>query len=156
MSSSHIRLTTMEGKPPVGGDMLQGWVYGCLDLQDPVQLQHKQKPRMSQQASAFGLAENETRKSIVIENDMSNYAEQSKLEHNEAGNSEDGSPWQRMKWTGKSVKLLVTILSYIGEDPPTDCVGSQIKMSSLLKKQGKWKCVSKVMADWDYHVSSTM
>ncbi|KAE8692621.1 putative Sequence-specific DNA binding transcription factor [Hibiscus syriacus] len=127
--------------------------YGCLDLQEPVWLQIKQKPCKSQLPPAFGLAENESRESIVIEDDVSNNAEQCKLEHNEAGKGEDGSPWQRMKWTGKSVKLLVTILSYIGEDPSTDCAGIQIKMSSLLRKQGKWKCVSKFMAGRGYHVS---
>ncbi|KAE8702254.1 Fructose-1,6-bisphosphatase, cytosolic [Hibiscus syriacus] len=86
-SSTHIRLTTMEGKSSAGGDMLQGWVYGCLDLQEPVQLQYKQKPCMSQLPPAFGLAENESRESIVIEDDVSNNAEQCKLEHNEAGKS---------------------------------------------------------------------
>ncbi|XP_039019250.1 uncharacterized protein LOC120150699 [Hibiscus syriacus] len=102
---------------------------------------------MSQLPSALGLVENKRQESIVIKDDMSS------LEHNEADKSEDGSPWQRIKWTAKSVKLLITILSYIGEDPSTDCTGSRMKMSSLLRKQGKWKCVSKVMADRGYHVS---
>ncbi|GMJ03606.1 hypothetical protein HRI_004029800 [Hibiscus trionum] len=142
----------MEDKPPAGSDMLQEWAYGCLDLQEPIQLQYEQQPCMSE-PPAFGLVESERRESIVNEDDVTNYGEQCNLEHNEAGKSEDGSPWQRMKWTGKSVKLLITILSYIGEDPSTDCAGSQKKMSSLLRKQGKWRCVSKVMADRGYHVS---
>ncbi|KAK8482919.1 hypothetical protein V6N13_149644 [Hibiscus sabdariffa] len=143
----------MEGKASDGGDMPQGWTYGCLDLQEPMQLQSKEKRCMSQLPSTFGLIENESRESIVIEDDVTNYTEQDKLEDNQAGKSEDGSPWQRMKWTEKSVKLLITTLSYIGEDPSTDCAGSQIKVSSLLRKQGKWKCVSRVMADQGYHAS---
>ncbi|KAK8613746.1 hypothetical protein V6N13_101503 [Hibiscus sabdariffa] len=136
----------MEGKPSAGGDRLQG-------LQESVELQYKQRPHTSQLPSAFGLAENERRESTVIEDDVSNYAEECKLEHNKAGKSENQSLWQRMQWTGESVKLLVTILSYIGEDTSTDCSGTQMKVSSLLRKQGKWRCVSKVMADRGYHVS---
>ncbi|KAK8564379.1 hypothetical protein V6N13_005391 [Hibiscus sabdariffa] len=142
----------MDGKAS-DGDMLQGWTYGCQDLQEPIQLQSEQKRCMSQLPSTFGLIENERRESIVIEDDVTNYTEQDKIEDNQAGKSEDGSPWQRMKWTEKSVKLLITTLSYIGEDPSTDCAGSQIKVSSLLRKQGKWKCVSRVMADQGYHAS---
>ncbi|XWS40297.1 hypothetical protein CRYUN_Cryun18bG0128300 [Craigia yunnanensis] len=143
----------MDGQPSAGGNMLQGWVYGCLDLQGSMQLQHKRKPCMPQLPSAFDLVDNERQESMVIEDDVTNYAEQGKLDHNEVGKSEDGSPWQRMKWTGKMVKLLITILSYIGEDPSTDCLGSQKKMSSLLRKLGKWRCVSKVMSERGYHVS---
>ncbi|XVF00752.1 hypothetical protein REPUB_Repub04eG0028500 [Reevesia pubescens] len=143
----------MEGQPSAGGNMLQGWAYGCLDMEGSMQLHNKQKPCMSQLPSAFGFVENESQEIVVIEDDVTKYAEKSKLEHNEVGKSEDGSTWQRMKWTGKMVKLLITILSYIGEDPSTDCVGSQTKMSYLLRKLGKWKCVSKVMAERGYRVS---
>ncbi|XVE67316.1 hypothetical protein DITRI_Ditri08aG0151000 [Diplodiscus trichospermus] len=143
----------MEGQQSAGGNMLQGWVYGCSDLQGSMQLQQGKKPCMSQNPSAFDLVDNERQESMVIEDDVTNYAELGKPEHNEVCKSEDGSPWQRMKWTGKMVKLLITILSYIGEDPSTDCVGSQRKMSSLLRKLGKWRCVSKVMGERGYHVS---
>ncbi|XVF68084.1 hypothetical protein PTKIN_Ptkin10aG0174700 [Pterospermum kingtungense] len=140
----------MEG--PSDGNMQQEWVHGCLDLQGSMQFQHKQKPCMSQPPS-FDLVANEIQETVVIEDDMTNSTEQSRLEHNEVGKSEDGSPWQRMKWTAEMVKLLVTILSYIEEDPSTDCEGCQVNLSSLLRKLGKWKCVSKVMGERGYHVS---
>ncbi|TYI33941.1 hypothetical protein ES332_A04G168900v1 [Gossypium tomentosum] len=143
----------MEGKPSAGGNMLQEWEYGCLGLQGSIQPQNEQQPCMSRLPFAFGSVENERQEIIVIEDDVTNYPNQCMLEHNEAGKNEDGSPWQRMKWTGKMVKLLITILSYIGEDPSTDCAGNQIKVSSLLRKLGKWKCVSKVMLERGYIVS---
>ncbi|MBA0815174.1 hypothetical protein Gohar_020936 [Gossypium harknessii] len=143
----------MEDKPSAGGNMLQEWEYGCLGLQGSIQPQNEQQPCMSKLPSAFGSVENERREITVIEDDVTNYAKQCMLEHNEAGKNEDGPPWQRMKWTGKMVKLLITILSYIGEDPSTDCAGNQIKVSSLLRKLGKWKCVSKVMLERGYIVS---
>ncbi|KAK6283009.1 hypothetical protein POUND7_016834 [Theobroma cacao] len=143
----------MEGQPSPGGKMLQGRDYGCQDLQGSMKPSHEQKPCMFELPPASGLVENEGHENMVIEDDVTNYADQGTLGHNEVGKSEDGSPWQRMKWTGKMVKLLITILSYIGEDPSTDCVGSQRKMSSLLRKLGKWKCVSKVMVERGYHVS---
>ncbi|TYH78195.1 hypothetical protein ES332_D04G208700v1 [Gossypium tomentosum] len=146
-------VTCMFCKPSAGGNMLQEWEYGCLGLQGSIQPQNEQQPCMSKLPSAFGSVENERREITVIEDDVTNYAKQCMLEHNEAGKNEDGPPWQRMKWTGKMVKLLITILSYIGEDPSTDCAGNQIKVSSLLRKLGKWKCVSKVMLERGYIVS---
>ncbi|MBA0751070.1 hypothetical protein Gogos_002438 [Gossypium gossypioides] len=140
-------------KPSADGNMLQEWEYGCLGQQGSIQPQNEQQPCMSKLPSAFGSVENERREITVIEDDVTNYAKQCMLEHNETGKNEDGPPWQRMKWTRKMVKLLITILSYIGEDPSTDCAGNQIKVSSLLRKLGKWKCVSKVMLERGYIVS---
>ncbi|KAI4348079.1 hypothetical protein L6164_008840 [Bauhinia variegata] len=72
--------------------------------------------------------------------------------HNEAGRGKKGSPWQRVKWTDKMVKLLITAVSYIGEDGPSDCGGGRRKFA-VLQKKGKWKSISKVMAERGYHVS---
>ncbi|KAJ4871688.1 sequence-specific DNA binding transcription factor [Raphanus sativus] len=65
--------------------------------------------------------------------------------------SAKGSPWQRVKWTDKMVKLLITAVSYIGDDSCMDG-GSRRKFAALQKK-GKWKSVSKVMSERGYHVS---
>ncbi|OMO92044.1 hypothetical protein COLO4_17913 [Corchorus olitorius] len=143
----------MEGQPSAGGNMLQGWAYCSPDLQGSMQLRPEEKTCMLQLPSASGLVENESQESLIIEDDVTNYAEQGMLEQNEVGKSEGGPPWQRMKWTRNMVKLLITILSYIEEDPSTDYVGSQRKMSFLLRKVGKWKCVSKVMVKKGYRVS---
>ncbi|MFS7975621.1 putative transcription factor Trihelix family [Helianthus anomalus] len=59
------------------------------------------------------------------------------------------SPWQRVKWNDQMVRLLITAVSYIGEDAE---YGSRRKFSSLQKK-GKWKSVSKVMAERGHFVS---
>uniref|UniRef100_A0A1J3G3M3 Myb/SANT-like DNA-binding domain-containing protein n=1 Tax=Noccaea caerulescens TaxID=107243 RepID=A0A1J3G3M3_NOCCA len=73
--------------------------------------------------------------------------------HNEANKSAKGSsPWQRVKWTDKMVKLLITAVSYIGDDSSMDSGGSRRKFA-VLQKKGKWKSVSKVMAERGYHVS---
>lgn len=69
-----------------------------------------------------------------------------------------GSQWHRMKWTGAMVKLLITIVSYIGEDAsaadfPGVCGGGGRRKFPTLQKKGKWKSVSKVMAERGYYVS---
>ncbi|KAB1206968.1 hypothetical protein CJ030_MR7G008116 [Morella rubra] len=69
------------------------------------------------------------------------------------GKWKKGSQWQRMKWTEKMVKLLITIVSYIGDDASFDCMTSERRKSSLLQKKGKWKCVSQVMAERGHHIS---
>ncbi|KAJ0616711.1 putative transcription factor Trihelix family [Helianthus annuus] len=61
------------------------------------------------------------------------------------------SPWQRVKWNDLMVRLLITAVSYIGEDA-ADYGGSRRKFSNLQKK-GKWKSVSKVMAERGHFVS---
>jgi hypothetical protein len=61
--------------------------------------------------------------------------------------SKENSPWQRVKWMDKMVKLMITALSYIGEDSGSD------KKFAVLQKKGKWRSVSKVMDERGYHVS---
>lgn len=72
----------------------------------------------------------------------------------ETSRGKKGSPWQRVKWTDKMVKLLITAVSYIGDDSGLDCGGSSGRRKfAVLQKKGKWKSVSKVMAERAYHVS---
>ncbi|KAL0698018.1 hypothetical protein Bca4012_054140 [Brassica carinata] len=81
-------------------------------------------------------------------NSVSDDDEESGDGHNK---STKGSPWQRVKWADKMVKLLITAVSYIGDDSSMDG-GSRRKFAALQKK-GKWKSVSKVMSERGYHVS---
>ncbi|GMH22272.1 hypothetical protein Nepgr_024115 [Nepenthes gracilis] len=61
--------------------------------------------------------------------------------------------WQRVKWTDSMVRLLITAVSYIGEDAASECgLGGRRKYANLQKK-GKWKSVSKVMAERGFYVS---
>ncbi|KAJ8768157.1 hypothetical protein K2173_021097 [Erythroxylum novogranatense] len=70
-----------------------------------------------------------------------------------AAEGESGSTWQRVRWTEEMVKLLITALSYIGDEGTSDCIGFGRRKSSLLQKIGKWKCVSRVMVERGYHAS---
>ncbi|KAH7663583.1 hypothetical protein IHE45_14G065800 [Dioscorea alata] len=72
--------------------------------------------------------------------------------NNDTGKGKKASPWQRMKWTDAMVKLLITVVSYIGEDL-SECSSGGRRKLALLQKKGKWKLVSKVMAERDCYVS---
>jgi len=80
------------------------------------------------------------------------FAEEGVDGHHEGGRGKKGSPWQRVKWTDKMVRLLITAVSYIGEDAASECGGSRRKFT-VLQKKGKWKSVSKVLAERGYRVS---
>ncbi|KAI9078619.1 hypothetical protein K1719_039368 [Acacia pycnantha] len=71
----------------------------------------------------------------------------------EDGRGKKSSPWHRVKWTDKMVKLLITAVSYLSEDVTTDSGGGGRRKFSVLQKKGKWKCISKVMAERGCHVS---
>lgn len=58
--------------------------------------------------------------------------------HNKSKNS---SPWGRVKWMYKMVKLMITTLSYLDEDDHKHA------------RKGKWRTVSEVMDERGYHVS---
>lgn len=72
----------------------------------------------------------------------------------EAGRGKKGSsPWQRMKWTDAMVRLLITVVSYMGEDVASECSSGGRRKVAILQKKGKWKSVSKVMAERGFYVS---
>jgi len=92
-------------------------------------------------------------KNSASEEDEPSFTEDGVDCHHEASRGKKGSPWQRVKWTDKMVKLLITAVSYIGEDVTVDGGGSGRRKFAVLQKKGKWKSVSKVMAERGYHVS---
>lgn len=92
-------------------------------------------------------------KNSASEEDEPSFTEDGGDGYHEAGRGKKGSPWQRVKWTDKMVKLLITAVSYIGEDITSDGGGSGRRKFAVLQKKGKWKSVSKVMAERGYHVS---
>lgn len=62
-----------------------------------------------------------------------------------SGHTEGKQPvYQRMKWSNDMVKLLITALSYIGEDALSN---------GVLVKKGKWRAISCVMSERGYRVS---
>ncbi|KAL4368485.1 hypothetical protein GQ457_05G005730 [Hibiscus cannabinus] len=93
-------------------------------------------------------------KSSVSDEDEPSFTEECVDGHNDGTKGKKGSPWQHVKWTDKMVRLLITSVSYIGEDGSGDCGGGRMRRKFLvLQKKGKWKSVLKVMAERGYHVS---
>ncbi|KAJ0257516.1 Uncharacterized protein HA466_0083680 [Hirschfeldia incana] len=157
----------MDGSFPQGGVVRGGASsYGGFDLQGSMRVhqQHNNNPN-SQQPLHEGLpftmvtaqtcdhhhhnvavTEQQHNKNSVSDDDEPSFNEEGGGEK-----SAKGSPWQRVKWTDKMVKLLITAVSYIGDDSSMDG-GSRRKFAALQKK-GKWKSVSKVMSERGYHVS---
>ncbi|XP_072980230.1 uncharacterized protein [Typha angustifolia] len=90
-------------------------------------------------------------KNYMSEEDEPSLTEDGIDSHNEKGNK--GFPWQRMKWTDGMVRLLITAVSYIGEDVASDCNSGGRRKHAILQKKGKWKSISKVMAKRGCYVS---
>ncbi|XP_021822434.1 uncharacterized protein LOC110763859 [Prunus avium] len=95
----------------------------------------------------------ERSKNSASDEDEPSYMEEGTDGHAEGNRGKKGSPWQRVKWTDQMVKLLITAVSYIGEDTSSDCGSGGRRKYSTLQKKGKWKSVSKVMAERGFHVS---
>ncbi|KAK4773288.1 hypothetical protein SAY87_028307 [Trapa incisa] len=72
---------------------------------------------------------------------------------NDANKGNDGAPWHRVKWTDKMVRLLITAASYLGEEAASDCGDRGRRKLAVLQKKGKWRLVSKVLAERGHHVS---
>lgn len=72
-----------------------------------------------------------------------------------SGNRKKGSPWQRMKWTDEMVRLLITVVSLVGDDGIADGPASTgpKRNSGPLPKKRKWKTVSKIMMEGGCYVS---
>ncbi|KAF8112366.1 hypothetical protein N665_0064s0003 [Sinapis alba] len=153
----------MDGKLPQGGVVRGGASsYGGFDLQGSMRVHHPDSMNQHLQGLPFTMVTGQTcdhhhnvslseqrEKNSVSDEDEPSFNEESGGDgHNK---STKGSPWQRVKWTDKMVKLLITAVSYIGDDSSMDG-GSRRKFAALQKK-GKWKSVSKVMSERGYHVS---
>ncbi|EEF29953.1 transcription factor, putative [Ricinus communis] len=92
-------------------------------------------------------------KNSASDEDEPSYTEDGADGHNDPSRGKKGSPWQRVKWTDKMVRLLITAVSYIGEDVTSDYGSGMRRKFSVLQKKGKWKSVSKVMAERGHLVS---
>ncbi|XP_054787782.1 uncharacterized protein LOC129293720 [Prosopis cineraria] len=92
-------------------------------------------------------------KNSASEDDEPSFIEDGADGRNEAGRGKKGSPWQRVKWTDEMVKLLITALSYICEDATSDSGSGGRRRFTVFQKKGKWKSISKVMAERGYRVS---
>ncbi|CAL4982388.1 unnamed protein product [Urochloa decumbens] len=69
-----------------------------------------------------------------------------------SGKDNKSCAWHRMKWTESMVKLLITAVSYTGDDHGADLGGGK-RNFTMMQKKGKWKAISKVLGERDCHVS---
>ncbi|CAH8389954.1 unnamed protein product [Eruca vesicaria subsp. sativa] len=149
----------MDGNFPQGGVARGGASsYGGFDLQSSMRVHHHHNSQQLHEGLPFTMA---TAQACDHHHNNIPITEQQREKNNSVSDDDEeevggekstkGSPWQRVKWTDKMVKLLITAVSYIGDDSSMD-TGSRRKFAALQKK-GKWKSVSKVMSERGYHVS---
>ncbi|XP_050214419.1 uncharacterized protein LOC126665621 [Mercurialis annua] len=156
----------MEGNFLQGGMVRGGTSFGGFDLQGSSRVRHHQPPQPSIRDGfplTMGTAQSEDQAISVADHNkgdkgkievISDEDEPSEDGHNDANQGKKGLPWQRVKWTDKMVKLLITAVSYIGEDATSDCSGGSLRRKfHVLQKKGKWKSISKVMAERGHLVS---
>ncbi|XP_059630510.1 uncharacterized protein LOC132273562 [Cornus florida] len=92
-------------------------------------------------------------KTSASDEDEPSFTEDMIDSQNDANRGKKGSPWQRVKWTDTMVKLLITAVSYIAEDAAAEYENRPRRKYANLHKKGKWKSVSKVMAERGHYVS---
>ncbi|XP_050369720.1 uncharacterized protein LOC126787853 [Argentina anserina] len=88
----------------------------------------------------------------LSEEDEPSYTEDGNGDNGEGAKGKKGSTWQRMKWTDRVVRLLISVVALVGDDGVEGGEGLKRK-SAALQKKGKWKTVSKIMMSKGCHVS---
>ncbi|KAK8697468.1 hypothetical protein V6N13_113616 [Hibiscus sabdariffa] len=89
----------------------------------------------------------------VSEEDEPSYNEDGNGENTNGGKCKNGWPWKRMKWTDNVVRLLIAVVSCVGDDGVIKGAEGLKRKSGILQKKGKWKTVSKIMISKGSHVS---
>lgn len=157
----------MEGKLSQGGIVPVGGSFSGFDLSGSM---HQPQHHLHQGSSvhsacrdgfplSMGALQNCDQTFSMVKQSVSEDDEPSLTEdggvdgRGEAGRGKKGTAWQRVKWTDEMVKLLITALSYIGEDSSSDAGNGGRRKFAVLQKKGKWKSISKVMAERGYRVS---
>ncbi|EYU36855.1 hypothetical protein ABFS82_14G306500 [Erythranthe guttata] len=125
-SSSSMIYPTIHEKFPLP-------IIGTIQEDQPVSLLDYNKPNMPKSPS---------------EDEEPSFSE----EPTKGKKSSSSSPWQRVKWTDAMVRLLITAVSYISEEA-AEYSGTSKRKCANLQKKGKWKSVSKVMAERGHFVS---
>lgn len=109
--------------------------------------------RHNQIISLSDFTKGERGKNSMSDEDEPSFTEEGHDNHNNETRGKNMSPWQRVKWNDPMVRLLITAVSYIGEDASMEYGGGSRRKYSNLQKKGKWKSVSKVMAERGHFVS---
>lgn len=106
--------------------------------------------RHNQSVSLTGFTKGDRGKSCVSDEDEQ---EEGQDTRNDETRGKNTSQWHRVKWSDPMVRILITAVSYIGEDASMEYGGGSRRKYSNLQKKGKWKSVSKVMAERGHFVS---
>ncbi|XP_021771593.1 uncharacterized protein LOC110735718 [Chenopodium quinoa] len=157
-----------------------GSVYGGSELQGSMRVNHHQNPRTLQPGQGLMNHPSSLHEILPLKmgqghscdqpNSMADYNKGERVknsqtdeeDHSSNGEGMDGQndpskgknvpQWHRVKWNNSMVKLLITAISYLSEDAFFE--GSQGRRKYLtLHKKGKWKSISKVMAERGFFVS---
>ncbi|KAK9077386.1 hypothetical protein SSX86_005723 [Deinandra increscens subsp. villosa] len=107
----------------------------------------------NQTISLADLSKGERRKSVMSDEDEPSFTEEGHETHNDETRGKNTALWHRVKWNDPMVRLLITAVSYIGEDATMEYGGGCRRKYSNLQKKGKWKSISKVMAERGHFVS---
>ncbi|XAR62473.1 hypothetical protein NMG60_11017235 [Bertholletia excelsa] len=106
-----------------------------------------------QSLSLANFSKGERGKSSASDEDETSFSENAIEGHNDVYRGKKTMPWQRVKWTDKMVRLLITAVSYIGEDTAAENGNWTRRKYANFQKKGKWKSISKVMAGRGHCVS---
>ncbi|KAL0369318.1 UNVERIFIED_CONTAM: hypothetical protein Scaly_1150700 [Sesamum calycinum] len=158
-------------------NMMQGdGSFGGFDLQGPILVHHHQQQNSHpRQGSSMVHHENFPLKmgssrdcdhtvsvaeynkldrgKTVSDEDEPSFVEGVADGRNDPSKGKKASMWQRVKWTDTMVRLLITAVSYISEEAAAEHGGGSRRKYTNLQKKGKWKSVSKVMAERGHFVS---
>ncbi|XP_074588892.1 uncharacterized protein LOC141844791 [Curcuma longa] len=144
-----------------GGGLLPCSVAGIFDLDHSVNHHLHLHPGLDyggQMASLFapssaGVANSDDEDHFHASDE--NGHEPRSLTDSRAGGGQKVSPWHRMKWTDEVVRLLISVVAYVGdhEDGAVDSLAARRKHGASLQKKGKWKTVSKLMLEKGCYVS---
>ncbi|XP_071737764.1 uncharacterized protein [Rutidosis leptorrhynchoides] len=107
----------------------------------------------NQTISLSDFGKGERGKSSLSDEDEPSLTEDGHDNHNNENRGKSTLQWHRVKWSDPMVRLLITAVSYIGEDASMEYGGGPRRKYSTLQKKGKWKSVSKVMAERGHFVS---
>ncbi|KAL0365952.1 UNVERIFIED_CONTAM: hypothetical protein Sradi_3485300 [Sesamum radiatum] len=166
----------MEGNLSSRNTMQGDGSFGGFDLQGPILVHHHQQhnshPRQGSSMvhhESFPLTMGSSRDcdhtvsvaeynkldrgKMVSDEDEPSFVEGVADGRNDPSKGKKASMWQRVKWTDTMVRLLITAVSYISEEAAAEHGGSSRRKYTNLQKKGKWKSVSKVMAERGHFVS---
>ncbi|XP_073004700.1 uncharacterized protein [Typha latifolia] len=138
-------------RPQQHPDHSQNLVHPPMHETFPLSINHMLECSQQAGVAVMDYSKGERAKNSMSDDDEPSATEDGIDSHN--GKGKKSSPWHRMKWTDSMVRLLITAVSYIGEDVASDCNSGGKRKHAMLQKKGKWKSISKVMAERGCYVS---